>query len=198
MAAAAQGVVTPYDLLADAYLKKNARFTSDSVALQRQEQWVAARSAAYDELFRARPVAGGFKFRNPRVRGLVRPFEDLHPALADDAFVAEGAVVVGDVVLGAQASVWYGTVLRGDTMPIRVGARSNVQDNSVVHITTNVAGTVMTTSVTSELKNSSASVRSSESSMAEICEMGRVWCPSLMRTSSCGPATSDEHLSAVT
>lgn len=83
-----------------------------------------------------------------RVRGLVRPFEALHPTLADDAFVAEGAVVVGDVVLGAQASVWYGTVLRGDTMPIRVGARSNVQDNSVVHITTNVAGTVIGEEVT--------------------------------------------------
>ena len=85
---------------------------------------------------------------SPRVRGLVRPFEDLHPTLADDAFVAEGAVVVGDVVLGAQASVWYGTVLRGDTMPIRVGARSNVQDNAVVHITTNVAGTVIGEEVT--------------------------------------------------
>lgn len=71
LAAAAQGVVTPYDLLADAYLKKNARFASDAVALQRQAQWVLARSAAYDELFLARPVAGGFKLRNPRVRGLL-------------------------------------------------------------------------------------------------------------------------------
>lgn len=71
LAAAAEGVVTPYDLLADAYLKKNARFAGDATALQRQAQWVAARSAAYDELLLARPVAGGFKFQNPRLRGLL-------------------------------------------------------------------------------------------------------------------------------
>jgi carbonic anhydrase/acetyltransferase-like protein (isoleucine patch superfamily) len=52
---------------------------------------------------------------------------------ADDAFVARGATVLGAVTLGAAASVWFGAVLRGDTMPITVGARSNIQDGSVLH-----------------------------------------------------------------
>lgn len=82
------------------------------------------------------------------VRGVVRPFEGVHPQLHDGVFVAEGAAVVGDVVLGEQSSVWFGTVLRGDTMPIRVGRRSNLQDLSVVHITTDVAGATIGDEVT--------------------------------------------------
>ncbi len=55
------------------------------------------------------------------------------PEIAEDAWVAPGARVIGRVVLGAGASVWFGAVLRGDGEPISVGARSNVQDNSVLH-----------------------------------------------------------------
>ena len=54
----------------------------------------------------------------------------LHPS----AWVAPGAVLVGEVSLGAEASVWYGCVLRGDLEPIAVGDRSNVQDGTVVHV----------------------------------------------------------------
>lgn len=82
------------------------------------------------------------------VRGVVRAFEGIHPRLHDEVFVAEGAAVIGDVELGEQSSVWFGTVLRGDTMPIRVGRRSNLQDLSVVHITTGIAGTVVGDEVT--------------------------------------------------
>ena len=49
--------------------------------------------------------------------------------------MAPGAVVVGDVEIGPDSSVWYGSVLRGDVHRIRVGARSNIQDNSVLHVT---------------------------------------------------------------
>ena len=76
----------------------------------------------------------------PVVRGVVRAFEDIHPQLHDGAFVADTASVIGDVVVGEQSSVWYGSVLRGDTMPIRIGRRTNIQDLSVVHITTDVSG----------------------------------------------------------
>lgn len=71
LAATAQGLVTPYDLFADAYLKKGRRFSGDAVAQQRREQWNAARSAAYDEMMLARPAAGGFRFQNPRLRGIL-------------------------------------------------------------------------------------------------------------------------------
>lgn len=55
------------------------------------------------------------------------------PRIADSAFVAETAVIIGDVEVAEGASVWYGAVLRGDIGRIYVGVRSNVQDNCVVH-----------------------------------------------------------------
>ncbi|MFL1461901.1 gamma carbonic anhydrase family protein [Roseococcus sp. DSY-14] len=62
------------------------------------------------------------------------PFEGRRPVLHPTAWVAPNAVVVGDVELGEGASVWYGCVLRGDTNFIRVGARSNLQDGTIVHV----------------------------------------------------------------
>ncbi|HTR17453.1 MAG TPA: gamma carbonic anhydrase family protein [Acetobacteraceae bacterium] len=59
---------------------------------------------------------------------------DLVPVLAPDAWVAPTALVIGDVEIGAQSSVWYHCVLRGDINRIRIGARSNVQDGTVIHV----------------------------------------------------------------
>src|SRR5918998_700022 len=61
------------------------------------------------------------------------PHGDASPEVAESAWVAPGAYVVGDVRLGEESSVWYGAVLRGDTEPIRVGARTNIQDGCVLH-----------------------------------------------------------------
>lgn len=55
------------------------------------------------------------------------------PQLAEDAWVAPGAHVIGDVVLGAAASVWFGAVLRGDIERLSIGPGSNIQDNAVLH-----------------------------------------------------------------
>ena len=55
------------------------------------------------------------------------------PRVAPDAFVADGATLVGDVTVGAGASMWFGAVVRGDGAAIRVGPRSNVQDGAVLH-----------------------------------------------------------------
>jgi carbonic anhydrase/acetyltransferase-like protein (isoleucine patch superfamily) len=60
-------------------------------------------------------------------------FEGRSPRVADDAFVAPTATLVGDVVVEAGASVWYGAVLRGDYSPVILRAGSNVQENSVLH-----------------------------------------------------------------
>ncbi len=58
-----------------------------------------------------------------------------HPALIDGSvFIAPGAVVVGDVRIGARSSVWYNAVLRGDTDVITIGPRTNVQDGAVIHV----------------------------------------------------------------
>lgn len=64
---------------------------------------------------------------------LILPFRGVTPTIADDAFIAPTAVLIGDVLVEAGASVWFGAVLRGDVAPIRIGARSNVQDNCVLH-----------------------------------------------------------------
>ena len=55
------------------------------------------------------------------------------PSVADSAFVAETACLVGDVHIEEEASVWYGCVLRGDEATITVGKKANVQDNTVIH-----------------------------------------------------------------
>ena len=65
---------------------------------------------------------------------LIRPHHGVTPTIAANAFIAETAVVIGDVEIGEQASIWYGCVLRGDGNFIRVGARTNIQDGTIVHV----------------------------------------------------------------
>ncbi|MCF8041248.1 MAG: gamma carbonic anhydrase family protein [Desulfarculaceae bacterium] len=65
------------------------------------------------------------------------------PLVDPSAFIAPGAVVLGDVELGPEVSVWYGCVLRGDINWIRVGARTNLQDGSVIHVSHTGQGTLV-------------------------------------------------------
>jgi len=59
--------------------------------------------------------------------------DGISPTVAESAWVADSAQVMGDVVLGEQVGIWFGVVARGDTAPIRIGARTNIQDLSVLH-----------------------------------------------------------------
>ena len=65
----------------------------------------------------------------------VMPFQDKTPKLHESVFVAPGARIVGDVEIGADSSVWYNTVIRGDVHWIRVGRETNIQDGTVLHVT---------------------------------------------------------------
>jgi carbonic anhydrase/acetyltransferase-like protein (isoleucine patch superfamily) len=65
---------------------------------------------------------------------MLRPYLDRLPAVDLTAFVDQSAQVIGDVVLGPESSVWMNAVVRGDVHYIRIGARSNVQDNAVIHV----------------------------------------------------------------
>jgi carbonic anhydrase/acetyltransferase-like protein (isoleucine patch superfamily) len=66
--------------------------------------------------------------------GLIVPFKGFVPKVASSAFIAPNATLVGDVEIGANASIWFGVILRGDGPGIRVGENSNLQDGTVVHI----------------------------------------------------------------
>lgn len=65
----------------------------------------------------------------------IRDFEKHSPKIAASAFIDEMAVVIGDVEIGEDVSVWPTTVIRGDVNRIRIGAKSNIQDGSVLHVT---------------------------------------------------------------
>jgi carbonic anhydrase/acetyltransferase-like protein (isoleucine patch superfamily) len=70
------------------------------------------------------------------------------PKIAPDVFVADNATIIGDVVLGTRASVWFGAVLRGDVEKIRIGAGTNLQDLCVVHVDSGGFATVVGDDVT--------------------------------------------------
>jgi carbonic anhydrase/acetyltransferase-like protein (isoleucine patch superfamily) len=72
---------------------------------------------------------------------LILPFGGKWPTIAPDAFIADNATIIGDVVIGAEASIWFGCVLRGDTNYIRVGARTNIQVGTIVHVAREGKGT---------------------------------------------------------
>jgi carbonic anhydrase/acetyltransferase-like protein (isoleucine patch superfamily) len=84
---------------------------------------------------------------SPRM-ALIIPFGGKTPIIAPDAFVAPNATVIGDVVIGAGSSIWYGCILRGDYNLIRVGARTNIQDGCVVHIDSRTSGAIIGDDVT--------------------------------------------------
>ena len=66
---------------------------------------------------------------------MIRKFKSYEPSIGLRVYVDEQATVIGDVTLGDDCSVWPQTVIRGDIKPINVGARTNIQDGSVVHVT---------------------------------------------------------------
>ena len=77
-----------------------------------------------------------------RTSALVRPFGEVWPRIDPTAWLAPSAAVIGDVEIGADSSIWYGATLRGDVAPIRIGARTNVQDHSVFHVSAGIPCTV--------------------------------------------------------
>lgn len=67
--------------------------------------------------------------------GLVLPYRGRMPSIADGVFIAANASVIGDTEIGPGASVWFAATVRGDVQSIRIGARTNIQDGAVVHVT---------------------------------------------------------------
>lgn len=79
---------------------------------------------------------------------MIRSYRDKTPEIHESAFIADNATVVGDVVIGPDASVWFGSVVRGDVHFIRIGARTNVQDLTVMHVNQGKCPTILDEDVT--------------------------------------------------
>jgi len=74
---------------------------------------------------------------------VIRAYDGHTPRLGRGVFIAETAAVIGDVEIGDESSIWYSTVVRGDVMPIRIGARTSIQDGTVIHVTSGFSGTIV-------------------------------------------------------
>ena len=79
---------------------------------------------------------------------MINSFQDKTPKLGMQVYVSDTANVIGDVILGDEVSIWFGAVLRGDMHYIRIGNRSNIQDNAVVHVTADISPTNIGSGVT--------------------------------------------------
>jgi gamma-carbonic anhydrase len=79
---------------------------------------------------------------------MIRPFRGTHPQIHPTAFIEESAQVIGDVHVGEQSSIWFNAVVRGDVHYIRIGSRANVQDGTVIHVSTGTHATVLEDEVT--------------------------------------------------
>jgi carbonic anhydrase/acetyltransferase-like protein (isoleucine patch superfamily) len=79
---------------------------------------------------------------------ILRDYNGISPRLAERVYLAETAVVVGEVEIGEDSSVWFGSVLRGDVGAIRIGARTNIQDLSMLHMSQDISNAVIGDEVT--------------------------------------------------
>ena len=79
---------------------------------------------------------------------MIRPFRGKHPQIDPTAYVDESAQVIGDVVIGAESSVWFNAVVRGDVHHVRIGERTNVQDGTVIHVSSGTNATILEDEVT--------------------------------------------------
>ncbi len=79
---------------------------------------------------------------------MIKPFKNIEPKIHETALVADDAIVIGDVEIGEDASVWFGSIIRGDVNFIRIGARTNIQDGSVIHVSSKTHPTILEHEVT--------------------------------------------------
>jgi carbonic anhydrase/acetyltransferase-like protein (isoleucine patch superfamily) len=79
---------------------------------------------------------------------MISPFKDIYPKVHETAFVTDDAIVIGDVAIGEDASIWFGSIVRGDVNFIRIGARTNIQDGTVIHVSSKTHSTILEHEIT--------------------------------------------------
>jgi carbonic anhydrase/acetyltransferase-like protein (isoleucine patch superfamily) len=76
------------------------------------------------------------------------PYFDKKPNIANDAFIADGVRIIGDVTIGSKTGVWFNSVIRGDVSPVKIGDRTNIQDGTIIHVTRNTGPTTIGSRIT--------------------------------------------------
>jgi gamma-carbonic anhydrase len=79
---------------------------------------------------------------------MIKSFQNKHPKIHESAYVTDDAIIIGDVEIGAESSVWFGSILRGDVNYIRIGERTNIQDGSIIHVSSQTHSTVLEDEIT--------------------------------------------------
>ncbi len=79
---------------------------------------------------------------------MIKSFNGITPKIHETAFVADDAIVIGDVEIGEDASIWFGSIVRGDVNFIRIRARTNIQDATVIHVSSKTHSTILEHEVT--------------------------------------------------
>jgi carbonic anhydrase/acetyltransferase-like protein (isoleucine patch superfamily) len=79
---------------------------------------------------------------------MIKPFNNILPTIHETAFIADDVVIVGDVEIGVDSSVWFGSIIRGDVNYIRIGERTNIQDGSIIHVSSKTDSTILENEIT--------------------------------------------------
>jgi carbonic anhydrase/acetyltransferase-like protein (isoleucine patch superfamily) len=79
---------------------------------------------------------------------MIMDFQGITPKIGEGVFIADTATVIGDVEIGEDSSVWFGSVIRGDVNYIRIGARTNIQDMTMIHVSSKTHATVLEDEIT--------------------------------------------------
>ncbi|MBT3238137.1 MAG: gamma carbonic anhydrase family protein [Rhodospirillaceae bacterium] len=78
----------------------------------------------------------------------ILPYKGTRPSISDDAFIAPNATIIGDVEIGPDTGIWFNCVIRGDVNEIRIGARTNIQDGTIIHVASQSQGTYIGDDIT--------------------------------------------------
>jgi len=78
----------------------------------------------------------------------ILPYKDIYPTIDPTAYIADNAVIIGDVHIGAESNVWFGCTIRGDVNHIRIGKRTNIQDHTMIHVTRKTGPTIIGDNIT--------------------------------------------------
>ena len=79
---------------------------------------------------------------------MIKPFNTIFPKIHETAYIADDAIIIGDVMIGENASVWFGSILRGDVNYIRIGAGTNIQDGTIIHVSFKTHSTILEDNIT--------------------------------------------------